>query len=100
MRMMLKTQLEVQAASLAINDGSLEKAFAEVFAACQPEAVYFCTENGDRTVYAIFDMKDPSIIPVLAEPLFQTLGAKVYFNPVMVQPELETGIKTWAAKHH
>ena len=99
MRMMLKAHLEVQSSNIAMSDGSIEKTFGEVFAVCKPEAAYFCTETGRRTVYAVFDMADPSIIPVLAEPLFQGLGAEVHFVPVMVQPELQKGAMAWAAKH-
>lgn len=99
MRMMMKAHLETQSSNIGMGDGTIQKTFAEVFSECKPEAVYFCTETGRRTVYAIFDMKDPSIIPVLAEPLFQSLGADVYFNPVMTQPDLEKGSMAWAAKH-
>lgn len=96
MRVMLKSQLEVEAANLAISDGSIAKVFGTVFGACRPEATYFLTENGKRTVYAIFDMKSLDQIPALAEPLFQGLGATVDFMPVMNQAELETGLKSWA----
>jgi hypothetical protein len=96
MRVMLKSQLEVEAANLAISDGSIAKVFGTVFGACRPEATYFLTENGKRTVYAIFDMKSLDQIPALAEPLFQGLGATVDFMPVMNQAELEAGLKSWA----
>ena len=37
------------------------------------------------------------LIPVLAEPLFQSLGATVEFMPVMNQADLEKGLAAWAA---
>lgn len=97
MRMMLKSQLDVEAANLAIGDGSINAVFEKVFAACRPEATYFLTEDGKRTVYAIFDMASPDQIAVLAEPLFQGLGASVQFMPVMNQSELAKGLAAWAA---
>jgi hypothetical protein len=97
MRMLLKTQLDVEAANLAIGDGSIATIFGKVFGACRPEATWFLTENGKRTVYAIFDMPSPDMIPVLAEPLFQGMSATVDFYPVMNQAELEKGLKAWAA---
>jgi hypothetical protein len=96
MRMMLKSQLDVEAGNLAIGDGSIGTIFEKVFAACRPEATYFLTEDGKRTVYAIFDMTSPDLIPVLAEPLFQGLGASVAFMPVMNQAELGSGLQAWA----
>lgn len=97
MRIMMKAQLAVEAGNLAIADGSIAGVFDKVFAACRPEATYFLTENGQRTVYAIFDMTSPDMIPVLAEPMFQGLGAHVDFHPVMTAPELQKGLSAWAA---
>ena len=91
MRVMLKAQLEVEAANLAISDGSINGVFEKVFAVCRPEATYFLTERGQRTVYAIFDMTSLDQIPVLAEPLFQGLGASVDFMPVMIKRLTVTG---------
>jgi hypothetical protein len=96
MRMMLKAQLDIEAGNLAINDGSIAKVFDQVFGACRPELAWFLTENGLRTVYALFDMPSPDIIPALAEPLFQGLGATVSFLPVMTAAELEKGLQAWA----
>lgn len=97
MRTMMKSQLAVEAANLAIADGSIGQVFEKVFAACKPEVVYFLTEAGQRTVYAIFDMVSPDVIPVLAEPMFQSLGADVAFYPVMSAEELQKGLAAWAA---
>ncbi len=98
MRLMMKAHLDVQTANIAINDGSLQKAIGATMAACKPEAVYFCTETGRRTVIAIFDAPNSSIVPAAAEPMFQSLGAEVHFLPVMNQGELEAGLKAWASK--
>jgi len=39
----------------------------------------------------------PTRFPVLAEPLYQGLGATVHFMPVMNQSELAKGLGVWAA---
>jgi hypothetical protein len=96
MRVMLKSQLDVEAANLAISDGSINGVFDKVFGLCRPEATYFLTEQGKRTFYAIFDMTSLDQIPMLAEPLFQGLGATVDFMPVMNQAELGSGLQAWA----
>ena len=97
MRMMMKCQLDVEVANLAIADGSIGPTFEKVFSQCRPEATYFLTEDGCRTVYAIFDMTSADQIPALAEPMFHAFGAKVEFRPVMVQADLQKGLATWAA---
>jgi hypothetical protein len=95
MRMMLKAQLDIEAANLAINDGSIGTVFDRVFGTCRPELAWFLTENGLRTCYAIFDMRSPDMVPALAEPLFQGLGATVSIVPVMSQAELQSGLEAW-----
>jgi hypothetical protein len=97
MRMMLKAHLDVEAANLAIGDGSIADVFAKVFGLAKPEATYFLVEAGRRTVYAVFEMPSPDMIPVVAEPLFQAFGAEVSILPVMTQPDLEAGLRNAAA---
>jgi hypothetical protein len=94
--MMLKTQLNVDAANMAIADGSIATVLEKVMTVCRPEASYFLTEDGLRTVYVIFDMTGPEQVPQIAEPLFHAFGASVEFRPVMIAPELQKGIAAWA----
>lgn len=49
-------------------------------------------ENGRRTGYVVFDLDDPARIPVIAEPLFQRVGATVEFIPVMNTEDLQRGL--------
>ena len=95
MRVMLKSQLDVDQGNLAIADGSIGKTFDKLFGYCKPEATYFLVERGKRTVYAVFDMVSPDQIPVIAETLFQAFGAEVDLHPVMVGAELEKGLGAW-----
>lgn len=96
MRMMMKSQLNVDAANMAIADGSIGPVLEKVMGICKPEAAYFLTEGGSRTVCIVFDMVSPDQIPQIAEPMFHAFGATVEFNPVMVAPELQKGIAAWA----
>ncbi len=41
---------------------------------------------------AFFDMKDPAMIPQIAEPLFSGMNAEIDFIPVMNQAELQQGL--------
>ena len=69
------------------------KALEGYIAKAKPEAVYFTEEGGDRTVLFIVDVPSADMIPVLAEPLFTGINAKVEFHPVMNLDEVKRGIQ-------
>ena len=92
MRMMLKFTLGLEATNEAIRSGAMEGINKTLLEATRPEAAYFATENGERTGYIFFDLSDPAQIPVIAEPLFHRVGARVQFIPVMNGEDLERGL--------
>lgn len=93
MRTMIKVTIPVEAGNKTIKDGSLPKTMETVLGALKPEAAYFYTEGGKRTAMIVFDLRDPSQIPSVAEPLFMNLGADVQFYPVMNQADLRSGLE-------
>src|SRR4051794_31714268 len=60
MRMMMKVQMDTEAASRAIADGSLQQLMQGAMARLSPEAAYFGPDDGFRTAFIVFDMQDPS----------------------------------------
>jgi len=58
----------------------------------KPEAAYFFEAGGDRVAAFVVDMQTPDQIPVLAEPLFIGMGAKVEFHPAMNFDDLKKAI--------
>src|SRR5262245_3908743 len=92
MRTLLKFSIDVAIANKAIAQGTFPKVMEQVMALTKPEAAYFLTLDGVRTGLIFFDMKDSSEIPVIAEPLFQNLNAKVEFLPAMNADDLKTGL--------
>jgi hypothetical protein len=58
----------------------------------RPEGAYFYSDRGVRPALYVADLKDPSDIPVIAEPLFQLYNAAVEFIPVMNFDDLN---KAW-----
>ena len=92
MRMMLKAQLDTQAASERIQDGSLPQVMQQALEMLKPEAAYFGPEDGMRTAFIIFDMADPSQLPKISEPLFSQFKARVQVFPVMNRDDLERGL--------
>ncbi len=59
----------------------------------EPEAAYFTTlGGGQRGGFVVFDLKDSSDLPRIAEPFFMGLNATVEFTPVMNADDLKAGL--------
>ena len=96
MRMMMKMQMDTEAGSRALADGSAPQLLEEMFGRLQPEAAYFGPENGVRTAFIVFDLKDPSELPGITEPLFGTMKANIQIFPVMDREALQKGLQQLA----
>jgi hypothetical protein len=93
MRTLLKVTLDVVASNKAIMDGSLPKIMQSTMDKIKPEASYFTAIDGCRSCLMVFDLKDPSDIPMIAEPFFLNMNAKVEFSPVMNAEDLKKGLE-------
>jgi hypothetical protein len=93
MRMLLKAEMDTEAASRAIQDGTLGQTMEKVLGALHPEAAYFTALNGRRTALIFFDLAEPSQIPSVAEPFFMELGASIELVPVMNADDVMTGVQ-------
>lgn len=102
MRCLLKVLIPVEAGNAAIGDGSLPKTIESILGDLKPEAAYFAEENGKRTGFIFFDLKDPSQIPAIAEPWFLAFDAHVELRPAMnledlkkAMPGIEKAVKNY-----
>ena len=93
MRTLLKVTLPVESGNRAIKDGSLPKTIQTLIQELRPEASYFFPEHGQRTALLVFDLKDPTQIPQVVEPLFTKLNAAVEMYPVMNADDLKAGLE-------
>jgi len=92
MRMMMKVQMDTEAGSRAIADGTMPRLMQETLGRLQPEAAYFGPENGIRTGFIVFDLQDPSELPSITEPLFSAMKANIQMFPVMDREDLQKGL--------
>ena len=88
MRFLLKAILDTEKANAAAAAGNLGKTIQSIVAELKPEAAYFTDDQGKRTAYIIFDMRDTSQIPAIAEPWFIAFNAHLEFHPAMVPEDL------------
>ncbi|HEY7443703.1 MAG TPA: hypothetical protein VH701_14855 [Vicinamibacterales bacterium] len=93
MRTLIKVTVPVEAGNRAIRDGSLPKVISDSLERLRPEAAYFLPDRGIRTMMLVIDVKDPSDIPVIAEPFFTQLDAAVEFTPVMNADDVKKGLE-------
>jgi hypothetical protein len=93
MRMLMKVIVDTAVGNKTIQDGTLPRVIQSTMERFQPEAAYFTAVDGLRTGYFVLDLADPAQIPVIAEPLFMELQAKVDFVPVMNAEDLQTGLQ-------
>jgi len=92
MRTLLKVTMDVVASNKAVNDGTLAKVIQDTTERLRPEAAYFLATDGCRSCIMVFDLKDPSDIPGIAEPFFVNMNAKVELCPVMNAEDLKKGL--------
>ena len=89
MRTLLRVSIPVETGNAAAKAGTLGSTVEKILADLKPEAAYFFNDdNGNRSGSIVFDMKDTSEIPAIAEPFFLAFNAKVTFFPVMNAADL------------
>jgi len=94
--MMLKVTMDTAVTNGAIQDGSMMKLIQKLHARIKPEACYYTTLCGQRTMLAFFECEESSSIMVeIAEPLFIGLKAKCELVPVMNAADLQRGFEAW-----
>jgi hypothetical protein len=107
MRCLLKVSIPVEAGNSAISEGTLPKTIESILGELKPEATYFTDDNGKRTGFIFFDLKDTSQIPAVAEPWFLAFNAHIELHPVMnledlknATPGIEKAVRNYRKTKH
>jgi len=73
----------------AVKNGTLGTTIERILADLKPEAAYFfADDSGQRSGSIVFDMKDTSQIPAVAEPWFLAFNANISLRPIMNPQDL------------
>jgi hypothetical protein len=89
---MLRARLDTQRSNEALKSGKLLEVVESMMDRLNPEAAYFGPSEGGRSCTFVFDLQDSSMLPTIAEPLFQELGAKIEIQPVMSPEDMRKGL--------
>jgi hypothetical protein len=92
MRMLMTVEMDTEASSRAIKDGSMPKLMESALEQLHPEAAYFTTHEGHRTAYIVFDLQETSQMVQISEPFFAGVAAKIDWSPVMNPQDLQEGL--------
>jgi hypothetical protein len=87
--MLMRVSIPVDKGNAAVKAGTLGTTIDAIVSSMKPEAAYFyADDNGRRAGSIVFDLKDPSQIPAIAEPWFLAFDATVSIRPVMSPQDL------------
>jgi len=92
MRMMMKVNIPIDSGNAAIRDGSLPATVQKILADLKPEAASFAEDEGQRTAFVFFDMKQSSDLPAIAEPRFLAFNASLTVRPAMNSDDLAASL--------
>jgi len=91
--MLLRVPIPVESGNAAAKAGTIGSTIERIVADLKPEAAYFfADDNGERSGSIVFDMKDTSQIPAIAEPWFLAFNARISLRPVMSPQDLAAGL--------
>ncbi len=91
MRMMVTAGIPTDKGSETIKNGILPGVIKSTLEKIKPESAYFYTENGLRTMRAVFDMAESNDMVAAFEPMMMELSATIDIRPVMSAEDLQGG---------
>ena len=83
MRFLVQARIPVEHGNAAIKDGSLLSNIQKYLDQTKPEAVYFSSADGQRTIFFVLNIEAEHNLPEIYEPLWLDLHADLQVYPVL-----------------
>jgi len=93
MRFLVRAQISTEAGNKMVKNPKFLQDLENYIKKVNAETAYFFEAGGDRTFVFIVNLESADMIPATAEPLFQDMGAKVEFHPVMLFEDLKKAVE-------
>lgn len=93
MRFIVRAQIPTEAGNKMVKNPKFLQDIEDYIKKVNAETAYFFEAGGERTMVFIVNFESADMIPTIAEPLFQDMGAKVEFHPVMLFEDLKKAIQ-------
>ena len=94
MRFLVRATMPVEAGNDLVKDPSMGNKMENVMGDIKPEAVYYCLDRGQRTIYFVVNVEGSHQIPGICEPLWHTFKADIEFIPAMNQEDFDRAISS------
>jgi hypothetical protein len=93
MRFIVRAKIPTLAGNKMVKDPKFIQNLEEYISKVKPEASYFFEADGNRVAAFVVNIDSADMIPSIAEPLFQEMGANVEFHPVMSIDDLKKAVQ-------
>ena len=86
MKMLLSVEFPLEPFNSLVRSGKAGETLGQILETVKPETAYFTEQDGQRGGVFVVNVKNPSDIPVFAEPFFLKLNANCRFR-ILMSPE-------------
>jgi len=93
MRFIIRAKIPTEAGNKMVKDPKFIQNLEEYINKVKSEANYFFEADGNRVLVFVVNLDSADMIPSIAEPLFQEMGANVEFHPVMSLDDLKKAVQ-------
>jgi hypothetical protein len=87
MHFLVRATIPLEYGNEMVKDPNFSQKIDKVMGDVRPESVFFCVENGQRTIYFVVDVDKGSEWPRIVETLWLGLGADADVIPAMTQDD-------------
>ena len=89
MKMLLTVEFPIEPFNSLVRSGKVGEILGRILETIKPEMAYFTEQDGNRGGIFVVNVKDPSDVPVFAEPFFLQLNASCRYRILMSPEDLQ-----------